>query len=547
MATNLEVTNTAPVVAPMLRLSSFAPQIGLLFSIAAGLTLAVGVVMWAMRPTFVVLDSQLSASNSTAVIAQLQSRKIPYELDSTTGNILVPSEKLAEIRMYVGASGISSGGSFGPEMLVNDQSIGTSSQVMNERFRLIKQTELARTIMSWRGIESARVHLALPKRTSFVRRRSQASASVSVALAPGRGLDQSQVLGIINLIASSVPNMDISRVTVVDQSGRLLSRDVVDGNIAISNQQLAHRRSVERDYQARLEALLAPMVGINGVRAQVNAVMDFSAIERHEESFAGKPDQIRSERTEENRSDSAMSAQGVPGALTNQPPEGGSIGEGAASANGDGASGSMQKSTMRNYEVDKTTTSRRDAPGRLQRLSVAVLVDHKAAFDADGKPTRVAREKEELDSITSLVKEAVGFDEERGDSVIVVNRDFQIPPSIEVAPEPKMWEQSWFDAVVKNVLAAIVMGLVLLLVLRPAVRALTGKVAKPENVKQATDGESDEFPMLDSDEVSLSSAGGALPPPPRVYGDILNLAREMANEDPKRVAMVLRKWVDTDE
>ncbi|MFT5174992.1 MAG: flagellar M-ring protein FliF [Gammaproteobacteria bacterium] len=550
MATNLEVSPPPAAIAPLMRLAAIAPQLGLLFTMAAGLTLAAGVVMWAMRPSFVPLDVNLSDRSSADVITMLQSSQTRYEMDPSSGRIFVPSEKLAEIRMQLLGAGLAGGSTMGSEMLQEDQSIGTSTQLLNERFRLVRETELSRTIASLRGVDAARVHLALPKQTSFVRNRSRSSASVMLKLSPGRSLDAAQVQGIVNLVASSVPNMDVANVTVVDQFSRLLSRDAAGGELAISSRQFEYQKNFERSYVNRIEGLLAPIIGVNGVRAQVNAELDFTANERHEEAFASKPNNVRSEQIEDNRSEGATLAGGVPGALSNQPPAGGKVGDAAAGETTAGAAGSVAKSTMRNYELDKTVTHTRVAPGRLLRLSVAVLIDDHVVFDKKGKPTRTSREKEELDSITGLVKEAIGFNAERGDTVVIVNRAFEMPAEIESAPEPALWEQSWFDAMVKNTLAAIVMGLLLMLVLRPAVAALTRKVdaANEASTTGPRDNDSLEFSMMATDKVSLSGASGdPLPPPPRVYGDILNLAREMANDDPKRVAMVLRKWVESDE
>jgi len=278
------------------------------------------------------------------------------------------------------------------------------------------------------------------------------------------------------------------------------------------------------------------------VRAQVNAELDFSQNERRAEAFNGAPEKMRSEQVQA-RGGPGMIAGGVPGALSNQPPEGGTLGELAQT--GEGAEGgTFSRNTTRNYELDKTVTHTREAPGRLMRMSVAVLVDDRVTVDDKGAAVRAPREQAELDAITALVKEAVGFNSERGDSVMVMNRGFEMPQVIEAPPPAPMWEQDWFSTLVKNALAGLVLALLLLLVLRPAVRALTAR-REGDGSQAGTDGE---LPMLEADRLSLSSdASELLPAPPRVYGDILNLAREMAADDPKRVATVLRKWLEPDE
>jgi flagellar M-ring protein FliF len=537
----------APMLMQLLRLGPSPAQLGLVFALAAALTLAAGVLMWAMRPNMVPLYTSLAERDAGDVVTTLQARDIPFEVDERTGMILVPSSEVREIRMALAADGLVQNESMGLELLREDQSVGTSQFMERARYQHALETELSRTIARMRGVEAARVHLAIPKQTSFVRSRSRPSASVMLKLTPGRALDNGQVQGIANLVASSVPYLELARVAVVDQFGRLLTRDSVDGELALSNRQFEYKRSFERTYSERVEELLFPIVGAGRVRAQVHAELDFSQAERREEAFTGAPEKMRSEQVQDQRG-APIGALGVPGALTNQPPEGGTLGDAEAPAES-APGGSYSKNTTRNYELDKTVVHTRTAPGRLTRLSIAVLVDDRVSVGKKGKETRTPREQAELDSITGLVKEAVGFDEERGDSVVVINRSFEAPEAIEPPPEPPVWESDWFSSMVKNSLAAMLMALLLLVVLRPAVRALTTRAAGgAAPAPGAGPGDESDFPMLESDRVSLSGSGAdMLPAPPRVYGDILNLAREMAADDPKRVATVLRKWMSNDE
>jgi flagellar M-ring protein FliF len=545
MATQLDLTAAPPLLAQLLRLGPSASQLGLLFALAAALTLAAGVVLWAMRPSFVPLYASMGERDAGNIIAALQSRNVRFEVDERSGMILVPADESRELRMQLAAAGLAGNEAMGLELLREDQSVGTSQFMERARYQHALETELARTIARVRGVEAARVHLAMPKQSAFVRNQPQPSASVTLKLAPGRVLDDAQVQGIANLVASSVPYMELGRVAVLDQYARLLSRDAMDGALALSNRQFEYKRAFERSYTDRIEELLAPIVGSQGVRAQVNADLDFSHNERREELFAGAPEKVRSEQIE-SQSGASVLAGGVPGALTNQPPEGGTLGEaGDAPQAAERASGASSRNTTRNFELDKTVTHTRSVPGRLQRLSVAVLVDDRVKPAARGKVERTPREQAELDSIASLVKEAVGFDAQRGDTVVVLNRSFELPAEIAPPPQPAVWEQSWFESTIKNTLAALLMGLLALAVLRPAVRALSRRTSA---AGAGAGGADDAEPLLlDSDRVTLSGrAGEALPPPPRVYGDILNLAREMAADDPKRVALVLRKWVDND-
>jgi len=547
MATQMEISPEAPRLTQFMRLGPSAPQLGLLFALAAGLTLAAGVVIWAMRPSFVPLDLGLSESSSGDVIATLQASDTRFEVDRRSGMILVPSEELREIRMRLAANGLSGGReAMTLGELSKNQGMGPSQSMEQALLQQALETEIAHTVAGMRAVKSARVHLGLPRQTAFVRSHRKPSASVVLTLAPGRALDAGQVQGIANLVASSVPNMELGRVSVLDQHGRLLSRDLADGELAATNRFFDYKRNYERTYTSRIEELLSPIVGLERVRAQVNAELDFSHNERREEAFAGAPEKMRSEQIQDQRSGSSALASGVPGALTNQPPEGGTL---AASTDGEGGgdTGSMSKSTTRNFELDKTVVHRRDTPGRLVRLSIAVLVDDKVTVGEKGAVEREPREQAELDSITELVKEAVGFDAERGDSVVVINRSFEAPVQMAPMPAPALWEQAWFEPAVKNTLAAMLMGLLLLLVLRPTVRALTRR-ADVASDGAGEGGVDSDMGLLEADKVSIGRQSvDALPPPPRVYGDILNLAREMANDDPKRVAMVLRKWVGNDE
>lgn len=551
MATQLDTTAAAPLLMQLVRLGPSASQLGLLFALAAALTLAAGVVLWAMRPSFVPLYASMGERDAGNIIAALQSRNARFEVDERSGMILVPGDEARELRMQLAASGLAGNEAMGLELLREDQSVGTSQFMERARYQHALETELARTIARMRGVEAARVHLAMPKQSAFVRNQPRPSASVTLKLAPGRVLDAAQVQGVANLVASSVPYMELGRVAVLDQYARLLSRDVMDGELALSNRQFEYKSSFERSYTERIEELLAPIVGSHGVRAQVHAELDFSHNERREELFAGAPEKVRSEQIQAQTGSGAGAGLGVPGALSNQPPEGGTLGEPGA-APGDALAetppvpGASSRSTTRNFELDKTVTQTRNAPGRLQRLSVAVLLDDRITTGARGKVERTPREQPELDSITALVKEAVGFDAQRGDTVVVLNRSFELPAEIAPPPPAAVWEQSWFESMVKTALAALLMGLLALAVLRPAVRALSRRGEAPGTSAGGADG-GEPF-LLESDRVTLSGgASEALPPPPRVYGDILNLAREMAADDPKRVALVLRKWVDSDE
>ncbi len=551
MATDISTLAPSARLAQVLRLGPSSAQVGLLLTLASALTLAAGVLFWAMRPTYVPLGERLGDRSSAELVNYLRGRNLPFEIDDSSGMILVPDDKLRELRLQLATAGLTTPDSVGLESLQQDQGMGTSQFMEQARYQRALETELGRTIARLRGVDSVRVHLAMPKRSSFVRDRARATASVLLKMTPGRVLDEGQVQGIVYLVSSSVPFLELARVAVVDQWGRLLSKNSESTAMGQSARQFEYTRKYEQTYVDRIESLLAPIVGRGKVRAKVNLALDFTQNQRRDEIYTGNPQKMRSEQIQDQNSNGAGFGGGIPGSLSNQPPAGGTIGEAGESldaalenvAAADSANaGNYNKSTTRNYELDKTVTSTTTAPGKLLRLSVAVIVDDRTEVSKKGKVTRSSRDSEELDSLTALVKEAVGFDAERGDSVMVVNRAFEVIESLQAAPAPGFWEQSWFSALMKNIFAAVLIALVLLLVIRPALRSLTQKGSNSAGA--GASAPAGELARLESDTVSVG--GDPLAAPPRVYGDILNLAREMAAEDPRRVATVLRQWVDKD-
>ena len=552
MATDISTLPPGARFAQALKFGPSGAQMGLLLTLASALTLAAGVLFWAMRPSFVPLGDRLGERSSGDIVNYLRARDLPFEIDDRSGMILVPDDKLRELRMQLATDGLSSTDSAGIDSLQQNQSLGTSQFMEQARYQHALEKELGRTISNLRGVDSVRVHLAMTKRSSFVRNRSKSSASVMLKMTPGRVLDEGQIQGIVHLIATSVPYMELSRVSVVDHWGRLLSKENDGSALGLSSRQFEFTRNYEQTYIERIESLLSPIVGRGKVQAKVNLTLDFTQNQRRDEIYSGNPQKMRSEQIQDQSSGSASFNGGIPGALTNQPPAGGTLGtadsqtaDALISEEGSASAGNFNKSTTRNYELDKTVTSTQDAPGRLLKLSVAVIIDDLTEVDKKGKVTRTSRSPDDLKSITDLVKEAVGFDAKRGDSVMVVNKPFELAEILEPPPAPEVWEQSWFSALIKNVFAAILIALVLLMVIRPALRSLTNKEAAATGA--IDNSPTAELARLGSDSMSTTTdSSEPLAAPPRVYGDILNLAREMAADDPRRVATVLRQWVDAD-
>ena len=519
-----------------------SPQLGALVALAAALTLGVGLIMWASQPNFIPVFDQMNGRDAATITEALRTDNIPYRIQPRTGVVLVPADQADQIRIKLAASGLPQSTSIGLELLQQEQALGTSQFIETARYQHALETELGRTISNMRNVESARVHLALPKQSVFIRDRAKASASIMVKLSAGRVLEKGQVAAIVSMVASSIPYLEASQVTIVDQWGRLLSTGDESATTAETRKQYEYARKLEELYANRIEELLTPLVGIGRVRATVTTEVDFSTNEQTQEKFEADPAKVRSEQNQEQQSQGPIGAAGIPGALTNQPPGAGTTDPNAANGQGNDKPNNSSRQSTRNYELDKTITHMRRAPGSIKRVSAAVIVDDRISVNEKGETTRTPLEPEEIEQFTAMAREAIGFDEQRGDSVVVFNRSFQ--PVEEIAPiEPApLWEQPWVWNLSKQVLAGLSVLLLILMVVRPAMRNL-----KPSKKASAAATPSDG--SLPEDQLSLSHDGTAaqLPPPPQVYGDILHMARAMAADDPKRVAKVVKDWVGKDE
>jgi len=522
-----------------------SPQLGTLVALAAALTLGVGLIMWGSQPNYSPIFDQMNGQDAARVTEVLRADNIPYRIEPKTGLVLVPADQADQIRIKLAASGLPQSTSVGLELLQQEQALGTSQFIETARYQHALETELSRTISSMRNIESARVHLALPKQSVFIRDRAKASASIMVKLFAGRVLEEGQVTAIMNMVASSIPYLESSQVTIVDQWGRLLSTGDESASSTEIRKQFQYARKLESLYVRRIEALLTPLVGNGRVRARVTAEVDFSTNEQTQESFAADPAKVRSEQTQEQLSQGQIGAAGIPGALTNQPPGAGTTDPDAADGKANGQPSNSNRQSTRNYELDKTISHKRQAPGGIMRISAAVIVDDRISVNDKGETVRTPLTPEEIEQFTALAREAVGFDENRGDTVVVLNRAFQPAEEI-VAIEPlPLWEQPWIWALSKQILAGLSILLLILLVVRPAMKNLKpSKSLSADGVQALPEGGA-----LAADQLSLSQGTDAalLPAPPQVYGDILHMARAMAADDPKRVAKVVKDWVSKDE
>jgi len=538
--------------------------IGVAAAVAAGLTIA----LWWRGPTYSLLYANLGAEDQAQIAQALDAAQIPYRLQPGSNAIEVATERLTDARLKLAGQGLpESSGGFAA--LDKDPGFGVSQFVEDARYQHALETELARTIASLKPVEAARVHLAVPRQSAFVREHRGASASVFVQMKAGRRLAQEQVQAIINLVASSIPELDPAQVTVVDQQGRLLSMPDGHDEFSLREQQFDMAHRLEDDYRQRVESLLAPLVGAGRVRAQVVAQMDMSVTEEAREQYRPESQIVRSEQTSEQTTRDGGGSQGVPGALSNQPPPAGvatapAATSGAATSQANAASGakpaagaaataatgaagaagalnipsadSTSKETTRNYEIDRTLAYTRQPAGKLKRLTVAVLIDDAHTLDKDGKPHTVALTQEQLDHVTQLVKDAVGFDEARGDVVNVVNSSFTEEPAAPAGGElekPALWEKPLFFEGLKIVLGAILLIVLTLTVLRPLMRSLLGTLRAAR---------------LDTEAGAAPTLPGPAPAPAvaLAHEQQLAQARTLVSQDPKRVAQVVRDWVDQD-
>ncbi len=553
-------------------------QIGLLIGLAASVALGVAAVLWAQGGDYRPLYSSLERLDSSAVLDVLDTNKIKYKIDDGTGALLVESSKINEARLKLADSGISNDNKAGFELLDKEQPLGTSQFMETARYRRSLEGELARTISSINNVRSARVHLGIPKDSVFVRDARTASASVFIELFPGSSLSPAQVRSILNLVASSIPDLKPENVTVVDQKGALLSQVVMeDPQLMAANKQLEYTHRIEQQMRDRINSMLAPLLGPNKFRAEVSADVDFTAVEEAGEQYNPDAPAIRSEqRIEEQKG--ASSAGGVPGAASNQPPADGRAPEQVAGAQNPGAQGAgsslgangaagaktgerAREQVVRNYELDRTLSYTKHQVGKLKRLTVAVAVDNKAAVApaAGAAPDAAAAagaslDAAELERLAILVRNAVGFDPARGDVVNVVNSPFV--PVVEEESTPvaiPFYQQPWVLSIGKIVGALIVVLALIFVVLRPVMNSLTqnarsgpAAVGGGAGMPLGDMGDMGGAQMggMSNEQVTLSGANpNMMLPGPENYEQQLTAIKGLIAEDPGRVAQVVKKWV----
>lgn len=526
-------------------------QVGLLVGLAASVALGVAIVLWSQEPNYSVLFAGMADKDKAEVMTALDQAAIPYKMDAASGALLVPAAKVHDARIRLATAGLPKASGSGFELLDKDSGLGTSRMVETARYHRALEGELARSVMSLAPVESARVHLAIPKQSVFVRNRTQPSASVLLSLYAGRVLSEEQVAGIVHLVASSVPELEPEQVTVVDQRGNLLTARHAGADSALRDERFKFARRLEETYTQRIHDLLSPIVGAEGVRAQVTADVDFTVVETTSEVYNPDTQIVRSEQSaEDTRLPGAQG--GVPGALTNQPPPAGTV-EFAQNVEDGPQPLSTSRRVTRNYEVDRTISHSKPAPGSIRRLSVAVVVDYREQVNAEGQIERLPLPAEEIERLSALVREAVGFDALRGDSVNVMNVSFKEPSvaAAEQVPQTPIWQEAWVWDGARQLLGALGVLALVLFVLRPVLKSLATHAPRAQGQGQLAlpGGEGSPEALLGEERLSLTNQSQGVPrlTSGASYDDHLGAAKTLVKDDPKRVAQVVKTWISTDE
>ncbi len=554
--------NNLPIPSPTRPLDALSgllrgrPMLPLLLAGAAAVAVLVALLLWAREPEYRVLFSNLGEADGGQVISELDKRNVPYRLGEGGHTIMVPAERMNALRLQLAEQGLPKGGNVGFELL-DKQAFGISQFAEHLNYQRGLEGELARTIESLGPVSRARVHLVMARDSVFARDREAARASVALTLQAGRELGQSQVSAIIHLVTSSVPGLAVDGVTVVDQNGRLLSRshtgDGLDGS------QLDYVSEIERSYQTRIEDILAPLLGSHNVHARVTAQLDFSTRESTAERYAPNQDSksaaVRSQQTSERMAQGGDSARGVPGALSNSPPntppptKATAPGASTSEASAGESAKPLQSERMVNYEVDRNIEHVKSSLGSVQRLTAAVVVNYRATVK-DGAPVNEPLSKEELAGINDLVRQAMGFDESRGDTLQVINSPFVEEQAVDDALP---W---WRTPEAYN----LTMGVLRYLLVALAALTLWKFVLKPMQQRNAAAGGRD---LMLSDEAGEPAPGArasdslvvgqdnpqrpALPRKSALYEQNMESLKRLATEDPRLVAMIVRGWMKKHE
>lgn len=523
--------------------NSILRQMLILVGIAASVALGLAAAMWSQGPDYKTLYASLSPERASSVVDSLGAAGIPYKIQSTTGAIMVPAKSLHNARLKLAGQGVMRD-STGMAMLDEQQGFGVSEFMQSKKYQYALEQELAKTIQSMQQVRRARVHLAVPKQSVFIRDRKPPSASIMLDIHAGSSIAEGNVKAIVSLVAASISGMNPDDVTVVDQDGQQLSQKSNDDNMAMNGRQFAYRQRIEESYEDRIADLIRPIAGSGQVRVKVAANIDFSTMQESRESWNPEKQVIRSEKiSEQNRLGAASGPEGIPGALSNQPP-----GVAEAASNENTTDTRESRSITRNYEIERVLNHTTTSSGGVTKLSVAVVVDNRRSQTEEGESVSEDLSREELDKLTLLVKDAIGFDAERGDRVTVVSADFRQRESAfsEEMVEPGFWEAPWFANLLRQGLIGMAVLFIVFAILRPGMRTLlnaNSAAAMQTRLPAATPGG---YVGGELQAQPVAALGG--PVAGLGFDQKMTDVRNAVDEDPRRVAQVVNKWVsDNDE
>ena len=545
-------------------------QLGQKLLLVAGIAAVVAVMvvfwLWSQKPDYRVLFSNFADKDGGAIVAELDKLSVPYKFAEGGGAILVPADQVHQVRLKLAAQGLPKGGNIGFELLEN-QKFGVSQFVEQVNFQRGLEGELERSIQSISAVQAARIHLAIPKPSVFVREQQYPTASVLLNLHNGRRLDGQQVAAVVHLVASSVPNLSADHVTVVDQNGNLLSDNAnkLKQN-GLDPEQMAYVENMQNSIARRVESIITPIVGAKNVHAETSAEIDFSMTEQANESYKPntKPDDmaIRSAQSHETQNTGGSNG-AVPGALSNQPPGESTAPINAPGAQAPGAEGAApaappappqntQKDNTTNYELDKTVSYIQQAKGGIKRLHVAVVVNHIPVVDSTGKTTYRALSNAEKQQVSDLAMQAMGFNKERGDTISVVNTPF-IAEAQEKLAEPPLWKDPLVIEYGKDALRFIAGVIVLMMIYKKLLKPMAGKLTGADKKNEALAAGAialtgpDGLPVAGSvagaeGEDALVTLSGDATALPGSLDQTLQAAKQVAKENPRMVANVVSGW-----
>lgn len=542
---SMALADNASTVAARFASLSIPRQIGLLVGLAASIAMGLAVVLWSRDPSYVPLYSQLNARDSSEVVSALERNGIEFKIEQTNGMIMVAADQLQSARLKLAAEGLPRESNGASELYASGGPFNSSQFMENARYKQALEAELARTISKFKDVKSARVHLAIPRESAFVRDNHAPSASVFIDVYSGLELKKQTVGAIVNLVASSIPNLSASRVTVVDQDGQLLNEGSGHSLFTETERSLDYRQTLEHQYAQKIQDILIPMLGYGRVRAKVSADIDFTIYEQTQELYDPKDSSLRSEQKMEEKHGAPSEASGVPGTLSNVPspnanlalqnanPKNAAPNPPQPTGNEQSAGNDFRMQSTKNFELDKTVSHTKNQPGTIKRLSVAVIVDNRSVMDEKTKKMETKPlTPQEIEQIKLLVTDAIGLNSKRGDSLNVINSSFVKPEPIENLPEEKFWQTSFFWSMVKQTLGALFVLAILFGVLRPMLKTLANAKTQVLPVDSPPSGSLEK----NSGEISFKGATD--------YETQLNLLRQVIEKEPQRVAHIVKGWVD---